>query len=88
MLIRNTGRYFAAFSKPFALQFGRLVERIKRLQQCIEDDARAGALVMQLVQHKSLAQHRVDSYLRRNRESWGPLFLFIKTNLPDTLVRF
>jgi hypothetical protein len=64
----SAGKYIAAITKPFDVQFGRLIERVRRLQSCIEDDARAGALVMQLVQTKSLVRHKTDSYLRRNRK--------------------
>lgn len=60
------GKFFGNFTKPFDIQFGRLVTKIRNLQQTIEDDARAGALVMQVVQTKSLTRHRVDLSLRRN----------------------
>ena len=58
-----------AFAKPFDLQFGRLVDRIRMYQSCIEDDAKAGALVMQMVQQRSLVRYRADANLRRSRES-------------------
>ncbi|KAJ9155277.1 NACHT domain protein [Pleurostoma richardsiae] len=63
---RTYKKFLGSLSKPFDIQYGRLVDRIRRLQQCIEDDARAGALVLQVVQTKSLHRHRIDLSLRRD----------------------
>lgn len=51
--------------KPFDLGFCRLVKKIHGLEQTIEKDAYAGAILMQVAQTQSIARHRVDLSVRR-----------------------
>jgi hypothetical protein len=63
-----TEKYFTSFTKPFDVEFGRLVTRIRRLQDNIEADARAGQFAIQMLEHASLRRHMVAESLRRTRE--------------------
>lgn len=58
-------RVLGNLTKPFDLEFGRLVARIRSLEQTIEKDAYAGAILMQVAQTQSIARHRVDLSVRR-----------------------
>lgn len=58
-------KFFGNFSKPFDMQFGRLVTRIRGLEETIEKDFYAGAAVVQVYQSRSLAGHKIDLPLRR-----------------------
>ncbi|ROW10148.1 hypothetical protein VMCG_01611 [Cytospora schulzeri] len=58
-------RVLGNLTKPFDLEFGRLVTRIHSLEQTIEKDAYAGAILMQVTQTQSIARHRVDLSVRR-----------------------
>ncbi|KUI73445.1 hypothetical protein VM1G_08951 [Cytospora mali] len=58
-------RVLGNLTKPFDIQFGRLVARIESLEQTIEKDAYAGAILMQVSQTQSIARHRVDLSVRR-----------------------
>lgn len=62
---KNYKRIIGNLTKPFDIQFGRLVARIQSLEQTIEKDAYAGAIVMQVAQTQSIARHRVDLSVRR-----------------------
>lgn len=58
-------KFFGNFTRPFDLQFGRLVARIQSLEQTIDKDAYASAILLQVTQAQSMARHRVDLSIRR-----------------------
>ncbi|KAJ0123333.1 hypothetical protein J7T55_011798 [Diaporthe amygdali] len=58
-------KFFGNFTRPFDLQFGRLVGRIQSLEQTIDKDAYASAILLQVTQSQSMARHRVDLSIRR-----------------------
>lgn len=62
---KNYRRFFGNFTRPFDLQFGRLVGRIQSLEQTIDKDAYASAILLQVTQSQSMARHRVDLSIRR-----------------------
>lgn len=62
---KNYRKFFANFTRPFDLQFGRLVGRIQSLEQTIDKDAYASAILLQVTQSQSMARHRVDLSIRR-----------------------
>jgi hypothetical protein len=53
---RTIRRYFSALWAPFELKFKNTVDKIQRLQNCVENDARATALVQQQMQYAEFAQ--------------------------------
>ncbi|KAH8754096.1 hypothetical protein F5883DRAFT_186893 [Diaporthe sp. PMI_573] len=62
---KNYRKFFGSFTRPFDLQFGRLVARVQSLEQTIEKDAYASAILLQVTQAQSMARHRVDLSIRR-----------------------
>lgn len=58
-------KFFGNLTRPFDLQFGRLVGRIQSLEQTIDKDAYASAILLQFTQSQSMARHRVDLSIRR-----------------------
>lgn len=62
---KNYRKFFANFTRPFDLQFGRLVARIQSLEQTIDKDAYASAILLQVTQSQSMERHRVDLSIRR-----------------------
>lgn len=62
---KNHRKFFGNFTRPFELQFGRLVARIQSLEQTIDKDAYASAILLQVTQSQSMARHRVDLSIRR-----------------------
>ncbi|AEO59552.1 hypothetical protein MYCTH_2307943 [Thermothelomyces thermophilus ATCC 42464] len=51
----------SAFVRPFDEKFGRAVDRIRRLETCIEKDA----LLLHALRTTSMAQHHLGAYLQR-----------------------
>lgn len=53
---RTIRRYFSALWAPFELKFRNTVDKIQSLQNCVESDARATALVQQQMQYAESAR--------------------------------
>ncbi|KAL2186691.1 hypothetical protein L209DRAFT_780604 [Thermothelomyces heterothallicus CBS 203.75] len=51
----------SAFVRPFDEKFGRAVDRIRRLETCIEKDA----LLLHALRTTAMAQHQLGAYLQR-----------------------
>ncbi|POS80828.1 hypothetical protein DHEL01_v200795 [Diaporthe helianthi] len=62
---KNYRKFFGNFTRPFDLQFGRLVSRIQSFAQAIDKDVYANAILLQVTQAQSMARHRVDLSIRR-----------------------
>lgn len=77
---KNYRKFFSNFTRPFDLQFSRLVARIQSLEQTIDKDAYASAILLQVTQAQSMARHRVDLSIRRTHNE-GCL-----TDVPDIAV--
>ncbi|KAJ4287871.1 hypothetical protein N0V88_007489 [Collariella sp. IMI 366227] len=54
-------RALSSFIRPFDEKFGRAMDRIHRLETCIEKDA----ILLHAMQTASIAQHQLDSFLSR-----------------------
>ncbi|KAL2127206.1 hypothetical protein VTI74DRAFT_11107 [Chaetomium olivicolor] len=55
-------KVLSSFVRPFDEKFGRAMERIHRLESCIEKDA----ILLHAMQTASIAQHQLDSFLNRH----------------------
>ncbi|GAB1316580.1 hypothetical protein MFIFM68171_06790 [Madurella fahalii] len=55
-------KLLSSLVRPFDEKFGRAMERIHRLETCIEKDA----ILLHAMQTASIAQHQLDAFLHRN----------------------
>lgn len=55
-------KLLSSFVRPFEEKYGRAMERIHRLETCIEKDAS----LLHAMQTASIAQHQLDSFLHRH----------------------
>lgn len=62
-LTQAAGKLFSSLIRPFDEKYGRVVERIRRLENSIQKDAS----LLHALQTASMAHHQMDTFLQRKQ---------------------